>query len=75
MCITYLNRTPISFEFISFAVDSITWPKSPPLLPPLPDITSADLRIKKMRNPKIYFNDNYNTYIYIKIIMRAVLLS
>jgi len=44
--ITYLNRTPISFEFISFAVDSITVPKSPPLLPPLPIIASADLRIK-----------------------------
>ena len=44
--VTHLNRTPISLELISFAVDSITVPNNPPLLPPFPVIASADLRIK-----------------------------
>lgn len=50
---TYLNRTPISEELISFAVDSITPPnRPPPLRPGLPPIISADLRIMKIRNPE-----------------------
>lgn len=53
----------MSLELINFAVDSITCPKSPPLLPPLPVIASADLRIKKIRNPKIHICLKYNTNI------------
>lgn len=44
---TYLNRTLISFELISLAVDCITPPNSPPpFRPPVPPpIMPADRRI------------------------------
>lgn len=52
---TYLNRTLISFELISFAVEFMTPPnRPPPLRPPRPPpIMSAERRIINMRKPMI----------------------